>query len=224
MMKIKLFVVGMLSILMVFGMTFIGCDNGTTSDDGGGGGTANPLLGMWYYYTGSANNPGELLIFSGTSNGKQYFYGLWSLTVESNTDTSNKLVHIGGKQYVYTVSGNTLTVKDYVNSQEITADVQFSRIEGSIKTDEHDVWYTANRTNTDQRRTILVIKSNNVTFSAVGTGGANNQYSVWDRWEYAPDISNSRINWKDDNTTTSYSLDGSTLSIPSWGDYTKTNL
>jgi hypothetical protein len=177
MMKFKPFVIGVVSILMIFGMSFIGCDNGTTSDDGSGG-NGNPLLGMWYN-GGTANNPDELLIFSGISGGRQYFYGLWSLTVESNTDTSNKLIHIGGNQYVYTVSGNTLTVTNYVDSQGNTANVPFTRIEGSVKTDEHDVWYTANRTNTDQRRTILVIKSNNVTFSAVGTGGANNQNPVW---------------------------------------------
>jgi hypothetical protein len=109
--------------------------------------------------------------------------------------------------------------------REDSVDVDFTRIEGSTKTDEHDVWYTAGRTNTDATRTILVIKSNNVTFSTAGTGGVNNDDSEWDRWEYAPDSSNNRIDWKDDNTTTPYSLDGSTLTIPGWrGDYTKTSL
>jgi hypothetical protein len=186
--------------------------------------SANPLLGAWYN-GGTANNPNELLIFSGSSGGRQYFYGLWAVSVENNTDTSNKLVHISGVQYVYEVSGNTLTVKNYVDAIGVLADVPFTRIEGSTKTDEHDVWYTASRTNTDVNRTILVIKSNNVTFSAVGTGGVENINSVWDRWEYAPDSSKNRIDWKDDNTATPYSLDGSTLTIPNWsGDYTKSTL
>jgi hypothetical protein len=220
--RIKLLMAGMLGVLLVFGMTVIGCDNGTTSDGGG-----NPLLGAWYN-GGTANNPNELLIFSGSSGGKQYFYGLWSVNNEPNIDTSNKLLHINGTQYVYTVSGNMLTVKDYVDAQGNIADVPFTRIEGSAKTDEHDVWYTAERTNTDQRRTVLVIKSNNFTFTARGIGGVDNfanGISQWDRWEYAPDSSNNRIDWKDDNTTTPYSLDGSTLTIPGWsGDYIKTNL
>jgi hypothetical protein len=221
--KNKMFLTGITGVLLVFGMMVMGCDNGTTSDSNNGG-NENPVLGMWYH-GGTANNPTELLIFSGTSGGKQYFYGLWSPNVESTTDTSNKLLHIGGSQYVYTVSGNTLTVKDYIDSRGDTADVPFTRIEGSTKTDEHDVWYTASRTNADQNRTLLVIKSNNVTFTAVGAGGVDYENSVWDRWEYAPDNSNSRIDWKDDNSTTSYSLDGSTLTIANWsGDYTKTNL
>ncbi|MDR0707276.1 MAG: InlB B-repeat-containing protein [Treponema sp.] len=178
--------------------------------------TDNPLLGAWYT-GGTANDPDELLIFSGSSGGKQYFYGLWDVYTEPSTNTSNKLLHIEGEQLVYEVKGNTLTVKEYTNSKGEEADVAFTRIEGSTKTDEHDVWYTANRTNTDLYRTILVIKTNNVTFTARGPGS-------WDRWEYTPDTSRNRIDWKDDNTTTPYSLDGSTLTIPSWGDYTKTSL
>jgi hypothetical protein len=189
----------------------------------------NPLLGAWYN-DGTANNPDELIIFSNSSGGKQYMYGLWYpfLTVEDNTDTSNNLVHIDGEEYVYEVDGNTLTVRDYIDSKGETADVPFTRIEGSTKTDEYDVWYTASRTNTDKNRTILVIKPNNVTFTAVGVGGVNNfndGTSAWDRWEYAPDSPNNRISWKDDNRTTPYSLEGSTLTINDWsGDYTKTTL
>jgi hypothetical protein len=63
-MKIKLSAVAMFSILLVFGMAVISCDNGTTSNNGGGGG--NPLLGAWYH-GGTANEPENLLIFSGTS-------------------------------------------------------------------------------------------------------------------------------------------------------------
>ncbi|MDR2447342.1 MAG: hypothetical protein LBD58_08680 [Treponema sp.] len=224
-MKRKLFFTGALNFALAFGLAIFAAGCG---DDDGGGGTKdtpaeNPLLGAWYY-GGTANKPSELLIFSGSSGGKQYFYGLWDVTTKTNTDTSNKSLYISNKEYIYEVKGNTLTVKDYKDSKGETADVEFTRIEGSTKTDEHDVWYTAGRTTDNAYRTILVIKSNNVTFTAVGPGDMG-KATGWNRWEYSPDASRNRIDWKDDNTTTPYSLDGSTLTIPNWsGDYTKTTL
>jgi hypothetical protein len=149
----------------------------------------------------------------------------WKVNVETPTNTSGKLLYISGTQYVYDLSNNTLTVKGYQNATG-TADVVFTRIEGSTRTDEHDIWYTDLRTETDTTRTLLVIKSNNVTFTAVGPGSAV-QSPDWDRWQYEPDTANSRVDWKDNNTTTSYSLDGSTLTL-NWTNgstiYTKTSL
>jgi hypothetical protein len=220
-MKKKVILIGITSILLVFGLILGGCNNGTTDPP------SNPLEGAWYNGGQNPNQPNNLVIFSNPgSDGRQFFYGLWNLFLENNTDTSGKQVYISGQSYVYSQTGNTLTVYDYIDNQGNTANVDFTRIEGSSKTDEHDVWYTPNRTDANQYRTILVIKSSNITFTAVGPGGKNNNNSNWDRWEYTPDSGNNRVNWVATNDTASYALDGTTLTSSALPGttYTQTNL
>jgi hypothetical protein len=191
----------------------------------------NPLAGtMWYMnWNGTNNNddeddPDELIIF-----GKQYFYGLGNaddvdgVTHETtNIDTSNHIVYIDGNAYVYELKGSTLTVTDYINGRGETADVPFTRIEGSTNTDVYDVWYTAGRVPTDPNRTILVIKTDKTTFTVKGTS--------WVRREYIIDVSNKRIDWRDDNATQTYSGgNGNSLTLVKttttyYGQYTKTTL
>jgi hypothetical protein len=45
-MKKRLFLVGMFSIVLAFGLVVIGCDDGSADDDGGGGGGSS-LEGTW---------------------------------------------------------------------------------------------------------------------------------------------------------------------------------
>ncbi|GBU29274.1 hypothetical protein R84B8_02838 [Treponema sp. R8-4-B8] len=75
---------GILVIVLVFGMTVVGCE-----DDLGGN---SPLVGKWYYSQDAANSGKDEEAYEFTSNGKLLILG---------KDTG----------FTYTVSGDTITVK-----------------------------------------------------------------------------------------------------------------
>jgi hypothetical protein len=43
----KNFMLGILAMVLVFGMAVVGCDDGSTDDDGGGGNKTSPFEGIW---------------------------------------------------------------------------------------------------------------------------------------------------------------------------------
>ena len=79
---------GVLVIVLVFGMTVVGCDDGS-----GGSGGGNQLVEEWYATQQDADaGISSAVIYQFTSDGKLWYAG-----------TDNKIT--------YTVSGNTITVK-----------------------------------------------------------------------------------------------------------------
>jgi hypothetical protein len=190
---------------------------------------ANELANTVWYKGGLVNNPQELLIFSGAdTDGKYYLYQLKNKNnnrnglAENNTlDTSTPQLYITGTPHVY-VRGTSLTVNTYYDDQGQRASVPFTRIEGSTKTNEYDVWYTAGRTTNDVNRAVLAIKSNNTIFTATDQEWTRKAYTI--RPTDTPSIN--RIEFSITETLP-YTLEGTTtLSITGagWGDYTKTNL
>ena len=90
---------GILVIVLVFGMTVVGCDDGS--------GDANPLIGEWYY---SDSGTGSSITF--TSDGKLLFNGDdigYTYTVSGSTLTVNALGQTFGKT-TFSISGKTLTI------------------------------------------------------------------------------------------------------------------
>jgi hypothetical protein len=129
-MKTKMVLTGILSIIvLVFGVTLVGCDNGTTNDGGGG---SNPLEGTWsYFYQGQIE---ESITFSGstydwkeTTSGGLVTYERGSYSISGNTitfhptkrlDTDSNLVDVSGENaypyvYVYSIVGNNLILDEY---------------------------------------------------------------------------------------------------------------
>jgi hypothetical protein len=127
-MKNRVFLTGILSILLVFGFTLVSCDNGTTNDGGG----SNPLEGTWsYFYQGQIQ---ETITFSGSnyewkeaSYGGLTTYERGTYSVSGNTitfhptqalDDNGNLINISGTNaypyvYVYSVVGNNLVLDQY---------------------------------------------------------------------------------------------------------------
>jgi hypothetical protein len=194
-MKGKLFLTGMLGIILTFGLILVGCDK---DDDGGGNNNSNdPITGTaWRSQNGTAANPGSLLIFSKVSGSTKYFYNITNVTAENtNLDIDNKEVTIDGSPYPYTQSGNTLTVTGYKPAAVAggaATDVAFTRIEGSTNTGVYDVWFTSGEGTASAVYTVLVIKADKKTFTAVGNAN-------WSRRVYTVNVANNRIEWTDGN-------------------------
>ncbi|MHC6204452.1 hypothetical protein ACYULU_14835 [Breznakiellaceae bacterium SP9] len=96
-MKHKVFLVGMLAMVLTFGMAVIGCDNGSTSDSGGGnssGGNSDAFAGTWMRNNGS----GKITAGNGT------FRWYDDLDDDSSTPLEETI------QGTYTVSGNSVTM------------------------------------------------------------------------------------------------------------------
>jgi hypothetical protein len=111
---------GMLVMVLAFGMTVIGCDDGST-DDNGGGGTDAALNGTWYsttpgydFYFKLNNGHGESFINGNphqkwtytTSSGKM----TENITQQYNVSESKWETYNYSKTSDYSISGNTLTI------------------------------------------------------------------------------------------------------------------
>jgi hypothetical protein len=165
----------------------------------------NPLAGTAWFLGPSANKPEELIFFSkAASKGEYYFYAIWQPD-EAKTIVGNELYIDNDTSYILTLTGNTLKLGKYrINSKGEAEDVEFTRIEGSTKTDRNDVWYTAGTSSTDPDQMILVIKSNNTAFLETGARGEYEDNNYWTKWQYTVDAAGrSRIDWVDRKGVTS---------------------
>ncbi|MDR1803467.1 MAG: hypothetical protein LBQ94_07660 [Treponema sp.] len=102
-------VLAMLALVLVFGLSFLSCDMGSTS---GSGGIPAALVAKWYDTQAQANAGGNNFALEITSNGR-YIFGSNDLpcSVSGNTIT----VYTTGGNYVnfaytYTLSGTELTL------------------------------------------------------------------------------------------------------------------
>jgi hypothetical protein len=91
-MKKKLFLMGMLGIVLTFGLALVGCDK--DDDGGGGGGSSSQLQGTWYY-----RSDGQIYD-SFTFSGSNYTY---------RYNTSSGLVI--GDQGTYSVSNGVIVFR-----------------------------------------------------------------------------------------------------------------
>jgi hypothetical protein len=210
----KTFLTGILALMLVFGITLTGCDNGSTSGGGGGGG-GNALVGSW---VNDRDNPARVVIFTNVADaaiaGANVAYWSTLLTPE-NTPASGSEVFIGGTPYSFTVNGNTLTITAYgeMDAMGNRPNVTFNRAKGSSGTTMHGVWIS-DLPSGNLRYTLLIIRTGSAkTYTAVTSArwGAS-AYSL------SSDANTTYIKWGNSNPTayTKYS-DPTSLNVPTPG-------
>jgi hypothetical protein len=129
-MKNQLVLVGILSIILVFEVSLVGCDNGTTDD--GGGGTNNPLEGTWSYFelvqiqdsitfSGSTYDWKESTIGGLTTYERGTYSvsnGIITIQPTKRLEDNGNLIDVSGANaypyvYVYSIVGNNLILDNY---------------------------------------------------------------------------------------------------------------
>jgi hypothetical protein len=114
-MEKKRFFVGVLAMVLVFSMAFVGCENGSTDDDDGGGNYS--LDGTrWEQTTGAGIPTGGLRVTfnspnfecKGITDGTVYSSGTYTVSGNSFTGTITGGL-AGSGTFSGTISGNTLT-------------------------------------------------------------------------------------------------------------------
>jgi len=107
---------GMLVIVLVLGMTVVGCDNGSTGKT-----IDSNLIGKWEWAKILDGGTEKNLPYSGissggyefTSNGfTSYANGTVAFSFKGVYTENNTLYHDGEAGYTYSISGSTLTAKD----------------------------------------------------------------------------------------------------------------
>jgi hypothetical protein len=133
---------------------------------------ANPLLGAWYN-----SSYDEFLVFTSAIT-----YRLFPMK-ETALDTTNKEIKLGSEDsltsngtYHYELKDGKLVIKEsYVtNSKGEPVDLSLTRIEDSTKTGVHDIWYSGELTTTNDKYTVLIIRSNGDIWAAIGSGSKGN--------------------------------------------------
>jgi hypothetical protein len=197
--------------------------------------STNPLLGIWRQ--GPLNNLDELVVFT---EGVAYYAPF--LTKQTNMDKANYIINLAvpsvnngaSQRYSWRLDGdkNLVIVNSYfTDNRGDPMDFTFTRIEGSVKTDVEDVWYSKGRI--DALHTLLVIMPNGTVYTSFGM--TDNDWNFdddgdWVRASY--ELMNvtpagGTIRWTDGSDEFYvYTIDGNELTINRMHDdpYIKQNL
>jgi hypothetical protein len=207
MMKKKVFLTGIIGLMLIFGMALlVGCP---TEDDDNGGSSSNPLLGTWADVKPTVGRATETIIFTdevGTLEDTKKAYYSTNLSRDSNGLSANDEIRVSGTPYPYTVTGDTLTLIGYTPAAGATpaTNVNFTRVlPGSGR---YGVWYSSVASNHAQY-TFLIIRSNGEVYYSVGSDDWGIQSYI-----LSSDTAGTYIKWGN-GTPGSYTKDGTDLSI-----------
>jgi hypothetical protein len=197
----KTFLMGIPALALVFALTLVGCDNGSTDTGGGGddgGGSSNSLTGSW---VDDRTTPNVAFIFTDVADtaitGAKIAYWSTNLNDEgTGSPATGNDITINRTAYTYTLSGNTLTLDNY-DAGATQSNVTFDRAKGTSGSTMHGIWISR-LASTNQLYTLLIIRTGTArTFTSVGAGtGGEVAYSL------SSNANTTYITWGNNNPTT----------------------
>jgi hypothetical protein len=200
----KMFLAGIPALALVFGLTLVGCDDGSTTDPAPTAPAAgsNSLTGSWV--DGTRTTPTAAFIFTDVPDavitGAKVAYWSTNLTFE-NTPASNTQVTINNNGYTYQFSNNnnTLTLTGYATAVQggTRADVSFDRAQGTSGTGIAGIWISR-LADTNQDYTLLIVRQ---TSGNIFTSRYQQNQPIWGVTAYtlSSDANATYIKWGNGN-------------------------
>jgi hypothetical protein len=210
----KMFLAGIPALALVFGLTLVGCDDGSTTDPAPTAPAAgsNSLTGSW---VNNRTTPTQAFIFTdvdAATAGAKVAY--WSTNLSAQTTAaSGTVVYINNVSYSYSMTDtNTLTVTAYgVDAAGNVRNVPFKRAPGTSGSSMYGIWIS-NLPPSDNGYTLLIIRSNTAaTLTTVGQGSWGETY-----YSLMSDATGTSIKWSTGNYVlyNRYSGTPDTLDLP----------